>query len=288
MNKMIKTKQSKSRKAGAKRVKNTFTKKGRQISVFSQLLNLIKKGFLPSLCLALGLSAGVYLFPLLTTVFNPVVEKVIVSGDFLYLEKQEVVDNVDIYTESRLFDVDLDRVQSQLETMPWVFSAQVLRKWPGKIVINVQEQTPIAKWNQDFLLNQYGVLFARQGKVVRAMPALSGSSDTALDGDISASGADQVLQRYQEFSSLLTPYGLQMVSLQQDARGGWSARLNNQTELVLGRDDVLKKMRHFIVLYEQQLQLSTAVVDSVDLRYGNGAAVKWKKQNDAETIAARG
>jgi len=242
-------------------------------------LAFLRKLVLPCVWIGFGTTAGVYLFPVAVEVFNPPIQKVVVNGDFLYLEKTEVVKNIDIYADDRLLDVKLRQVQEKLEAMPWVFSAQVVRTWPGKITINVKEQKPIAKWNQDYLLNHYGELFARQNKVVRGVPELSGEQQQAED----------VLDRYQEFSSLLVPYGLQILSLKQNARGGWFASLSNDMELILGRDEALNKMRHFVVLYDQELQFANKAAEVVDLRYGNGAAVRWKPtRSEMEEVASRG
>lgn len=245
------------------RRRNAFIKQKRnKHTVFS----ILKRLFLPFVLIVSGAVGGVYLSPVLVAVFNPPIQKVIVNGDFLYLEREEVIKNINIYTDDRLLSVDLAEVQRNLEKMPWVFSAQILRNWPDGITIKVQEQKPIAKWNNDFLLNQYGELFSRQGKVVRGMPELFGYEQ----------GEKEVLQRYLEFSGLLVPYSLQVVSLKQNARGGWFARLNNGVELILGKDNALEKMRRFVILYDAELQFSDKEVEVVDLRYGNGAAVQWK------------
>lgn len=239
-------------------------------------VSLLQKMVFPVLFLGLGVLGSVYLFPVMVTVFNPTVEKVVVNGDFLFMEKREVIENIDIYADERILDVNLSRIQTKLEAMPWVFAAQVSRQWPNQIVINVEEQKPIARWNEDSLFNRYGQLFQRQNKVVRNLPELAGFDSNEM----------RVLERYQQFANLLAPYDLQIVRLENNGRGGWLVDLNTQTRLMIGRGDALEKMRHFIVLYEEALQFSDKAIVSVDLRYDNGAAVSWREDQTASALVA--
>jgi len=220
---------------------------------------------LSSLLLLAGIGFGVYVFPIAARQINQPVAKVIVKGDFQYIDRHELMNFVPIYQGDRLLDIDLDAVRKTVEAMPWVYSAQVTRQWPDVIRIDVVEQKPIAYWNDSKLLNQYGSMFLRQGKVVEHLPSLSGVEGNEVT----------MMQRFMEFSQLLAPLGMKIVRLQQDEQLAWEVDTDNGIHLQLGDDQMLEKMRRFVFLYQTQLQQDERHAAVVDLRYTSGAAVRW-------------
>ncbi len=235
----------------------------------------LRKMIAPLLLLSLGIPMGIYAYPFLEDKFNAPVSKVTIEGDLMYLERKEVVQNIRVYSDDRLLDVNLHSIRADLESMSWVYSAQVVRRFPGTIAISVVEEKPIARWNQDQLLNMYGTVFDREGKVVKGLPQLSGNN----------SDKNRVVSRYLEFSQLLSPLGVNIEHLDKDPQGSWTLMLNNEVQLILGNDNILEKMQRFVVLHDKQLQYAPRKVAVVDLRYGNGAAVRWHEESD---VAARG
>jgi cell division protein FtsQ len=224
-----------------------------------------RKFLLPFSLVLLGIVSSVMLFPYVEKQVNQPIAKVIVKGDLVFLDRREVMDRVPVYQGNRLLDINLESVRKNLEAMPWIYSAQVSRQWPDVISINVVEQKPIAYWNDRQLMNQYGAVFSREGKVVNDLPSLFGIHGSELN----------VVQRFLEFSQLLAPLGLKIVRLRQDEQLAWEVDTGNGIHLQLGSTQALEKMRRFVYLYQNQLQQDTRSVAVVDLRYNSGAAVKW-------------
>ena len=56
----------------------------------------------------------------------------------------------------------------------------------------------------------------------------------------------------------------------------WVVRLDDGVEIRVDNTDTFNKLQRFVVLYRQELQGQMDRVESVDLRYLNGAAVAWK------------
>jgi cell division septal protein FtsQ len=68
---------------------------------------------------------------------------------------------VDIH--SNLLAVNVDQVESILESLPWISKAEVIRDWPNRLVINLQEKTPVALLNREtglFYLDDKGEIIA--------------------------------------------------------------------------------------------------------------------------------
>ncbi len=60
------------------------------------------------------------------------------------------------------FQVNVNDIQAQVSALPWVYSVAVRKQWPNEVKIYVVDQTPIAFWNGDFILNQFGKAFQAQ------------------------------------------------------------------------------------------------------------------------------
>ncbi len=166
------------------------------------------------------------------------------------------------------FALDLEGLRAELEDLVWVQAANVRRVWPDRLQVTIREQTPIAIWREDALLNEMGELFA-PGNVTEftGLPVLDGPDGTQK----------KMMQTYDRFSPLLSAAGLRMSRLQLSARGGWEIELDSGVILRLGRAETLERLRRFTVLHDRFLSSRLATVGVVDARYSNGIAVTWKE-----------
>jgi len=64
------------------------------------------------------------------------------------------------------FSVDLDETRDLIETVPWVRHARIRRVWPNALRIQIEEQQPLALWNENEMINSWGEAFsANQGEL---------------------------------------------------------------------------------------------------------------------------
>ena len=146
------------------------------------------------------------------------------------------------------------------------------RIWPDQVLIQLDEQLPVARWGNEALLNNQGQAFApRELTHYENLPQLYGPQRAQ----------PAVMQQYQLLSQLLRPLGFSVASLELRERGSWFLTTGvNSTgqsiELLLGRDHVLEKMRRFVAIYETTLKPQIANIARIDLRYANGLAVGWR------------
>ena len=75
-----------------------------------------------------------------------------------------------------------------------------------------------------------------------------------------------------------------MVEFKEDARGSWRIKLENGIVLKIGREHQAKRLKRFMVAYDQSLNEVLDKISVVDLRYTNGFAVKWKKGLSASSV----
>jgi len=190
------------------------------------------------------------------------VERIALTGAVRQVSEQTVSEQVAAYVESGFLAADLEAIRAQLETLPWVYTANVRRRWPDTLSIHIVEQRPIARWGEQGFLNHEGQFFA-------AAPTTAWSHLPLLEG---GEGAQQrLVDGYQTIEALLAQTGLGVVWLAEDAIGQLSVELDNGTFLALGNDHLVTRMQRFVALHRQSL--SGQHIARIDLRYRYGAAV---------------
>ena len=194
------------------------------------------------------------------------VKHVTVTGDLENIQREAVQDMVQPALRGGFLGADLAAIRSQLESMPWIFEANVRRKWPAALEIHVVEQLPIARWGEDGFLNHEGGIFrSSRSAEWQELPLLRGPEGAARS----------LMATYRRMVDMLSPIGLRIEQLAMDERGQVQAELSTGTLLLLGGDDFLARMHRFTGLYQRELAVRSAEVDRVDMRYATGAAVSF-------------
>lgn len=189
-----------------------------------------------------------------------------VNGQFSHVDQSEVQGLVEPLVNGGIISLNLAQIRHELERHPWIERVTVSRQWPGGLVINVMEETPIARWGKDSFLNSSGeMLIIGDNSGLAHLPLLNGGK-----------GAERSLMKaYREIAQLLQPSNLKIASLKRDQRGAWWLELSNGLDLVIGRDQVMDKMRRFLTVWKSTLKGQVEQIAQVDVRYDNGVAVKW-------------
>jgi cell division protein FtsQ len=192
------------------------------------------------------------------------IETVQIDGVLDYVSESDITDAVNRFVSASLVAIDLDLLKAELETQPWISQVNVRREWPDRLVIHVEEEQPIARWNENQLLNQQGQIFSPQSAMDQLqLPRLMGPEQ----------GEQAVMLQYLQFNQLLYPLGVRIRDLVLNERGAWTMTLTNGAEVRLGRDHVLERLRRLVVFLESDYGEQITNIGSIDLRYRNGIAV---------------
>ncbi len=158
-------------------------------------------------------------------------------------------------------------LRRELEKMPWIFQVEVRRVWPDQVLVQLEEQLPVARWGEGALLNNSGEAFTPQDLgQYQSLPLLQGPQRAQA----------QVMQQYQMLSQMLRPLGFSITRLELRERGSWFVSTAQGVELLLGRDHLVEKVQRFVAIYNKALKDRVASIERVDLRYPNGLAVAWR------------
>lgn len=165
------------------------------------------------------------------------------------------------------FSTRVEDVSAAVAQVPWVAEAEVRREWPHSLHVDIVEESPVARWNGDGLMDARGRVFVHDADpVYSALPLLSGRSGSEQD----------VLAQYDTLAGLVAPRGLQITALTVDARGAATVLLSDGIEVRLGREDAEARLARFSAIALPALGAKLATVAYVDMRYTNGFAVGWK------------
>lgn len=250
-------------------VKPVRASKGSVRGVFMGLIKLIGTGVL--------LMSVWLMFGLANKWLERPVGHVIVEGNFNFLSREKIADLVNQKVSAGFFRMDLEALQISLQNQDWIDTVSISRQWPDVVEVRVLEQQPIARWRDSGFLNQRGELI-RVEENHPVLKQLSGLSKLA-----GPQGQEiQVMSQYQFLSRLLSQEQLKLTELTVSETGRWQMQLNKTLIVELGRDQIDEKIQRLLWLYERRLKQRASELASIDLRYPNAVAVRFKDTADTE------
>lgn len=195
------------------------------------------------------------------------ITQVAVEATYQHVEPQALRQIIQPYLQEGFFAVDVSALQEQILQLPWVATADIERVWPAKLVVKIQEQKPVAQWGKQALLNDKGVIFTPPPATMpNDLPHLSGPDQQA----------SMLWQTYLAMVNQLAPLGLSVTKLEQDDRGAYQLQLSDDTWILLGRNDAMKRLTRFVSFYPKIFTSPEQSANKIDLRYDNGIAITWQ------------
>jgi cell division protein FtsQ len=196
------------------------------------------------------------------------------SAPLRHVARTELEEALSGRLRGHFFNLSVEGVREALERLPWVRRARVRRVWPDRLVIELEEQQPAARWgdSSNEWVNLQGEVFAafwpmaeKSGNSV--LPRLKGPPGTSA----------LLLRRYGESVDMLARISLSPVALTLSARQALEMDLDNGMTLRLGREQnrssTRERLRRFIEFYPYVVANRTPPPRVVDLRYPNGFAL---------------
>lgn len=197
------------------------------------------------------------------------IRSVRVLGDLQFQDPQQLQQLIEPQIAEGFFHIDVDGLSRSLEALAWIQRASVRRIWPDLLVVTLSEQQPIARWNGTALLNQFGETFAPLQldlPALLALPELSGPAGTEM----------VMVQHYRDYMRLVEPYQLRPSRLALNERRAWELGFENGMQLQLGRENMQQRLQRFMQIYARVVEPHLPEIESLDLRYTNGFALKWR------------
>ena len=202
------------------------------------------------------------------------VEHVLIEGEFHNAQAVAIEQTLKPYIKGDLITIDLNAAHSALEHLPWIHNARLQRQWPNKILVRIQEQVPVARWNENVFVNAEGEMF-RHDYVVEPekLPKLSGPADQVK----------QVLSTWKDLDQILAGNQIQISELKVDERNTWTLITADNVVMHLGSRDIESRLQRFLAVMRSDRAPKWKNISSVDLRHSNGFAISWRNKQVSQS-----
>ena len=200
-----------------------------------------------------------------------------ITGEFRYLDREQLQQAIVPFVHSGFFSVDVAAVRRVAEQLPWVHRASVQRVWPETLRIQIEEQQPVVHWRESGFLNPQGIaFFPEHGASGLELPWLSGP----------AGQERRVLEQYHRVRAVLAALGLDLQRLTIDERRAMQLQLAGGVQLDLGRAQPWQRLERFVRAWPEVLAARQSQLRSIDLRYSDGFSVVWEPQVSQDGTSA--
>lgn len=200
---------------------------------------------------------------------NMPIKTMLIKGKFRHLDRDNLRRVMSKAIDGGFFTTDIQRIRKAGQSLPWVDDVSISRVWPDKLIMEVSEQRPVARWRAKALVNGRGQVFYPVKPMLK-WPELQLSG---LDEK-----APEVLAFHAQVSAGFILRDLRIQSLALDERTEWTIGLDDGLQIVVGRKHAAARLRRFLRLYDAISNQELKPV-RVDLRYEQGFAVDWREQD---------
>ncbi|MCY4050213.1 MAG: FtsQ-type POTRA domain-containing protein [Gammaproteobacteria bacterium] len=206
--------------------------------------------------------------------------------------------------DGNFFSANLRKLEHQITKISWIPSVSAHRKWPSSLVISVAPINPVARWNDGKWINYTGEVldippFIETHEIAH-LPVLTGPPGEELE----------LFESYLDWSEKFAAWGLSLVSLTADDVHVWhlellpgalsktrtrniklhesTEQINSPTRMVVNQQNAKERILRFVASLDRNLIDRFEEIASIDLRYTNGFAIRWKDEEEALAMRESG
>lgn len=205
-------------------------------------------------------------------------EKIELSGNKIFNDKQ-LLEIAGVKTGGNLLDIKIKQVQSRLANHPWIKTASVKRKLPGRLTIAIEEEKPVAKvkLKKFFLMNNNGEIFKKFEKndPILDIPAVYGLNFIDInEKNFYLQSVVKMLKLEKNRKKILYPYNFSKIQVDRDT-GICIYNTNICKRLIMGFNDFEYKYQQLklLTLYLQK-KFPGQQLDKIDLSKKNRVVIK--------------
>lgn len=200
------------------------------------------------------------------------IRSVKVVGTYQFVKEKDIQATLEAYVDGRgLFAFSEWQAEQALEHLPGIASASIWRIYPDTIRVILREKAAEARLDNGALLATDGSVFSVSNfPGTLTLPLLKGNPIYAK----------QMLKMLESLTPIFAYDKQTVTGLGLASNGDWSVQLNQQTWVMLGKDDLQNRVINFLTVYPTLLSNAPAgkKAASIDLRYNHGIAVAWEAE----------
>jgi cell division protein FtsQ len=195
------------------------------------------------------------------------VHSVRVEGPLSTAEQAAIRRVVSDNLELGLLSLNMAELRERIHSLSWPRSVNVRRRWPDGLVIRVEKESVVAKWGDGGYLTSAGKIVKLADGPTGALPELAAS----------LSRPRRAMEIYQMLQTRVDRAGFSIARLGENPLGEWRLTFQSGMTLALGNEALSQRLERFLLTYRLSLAPRYQEIDSVDARYDNGVAVRWKE-----------
>lgn len=206
------------------------------------------------------------------------IRRVQVSGELHHHDRDALAQRVLSEVQGNFFSTDLQQLSRWVKHKPWVRQAVVHRRFPDALVLHVSEHQGVALWGDERegrLVNAFGEVFSAgvDSEQARSLPVFAGPDGMSA----------QVMSMYVTLNKVVAPLKSRIHRMELDDGGAWRMEMTEGARIELGRgseEQLQLRLRRFVsslaVVNRLDRPVGLALIDSVDLRYAKGYALRLR------------
>jgi cell division protein FtsQ len=184
------------------------------------------------------------------------IDQIYVEGRF-YAPAHDVLKATELKRGDALFLKDLESIKESIEEISWIEKAEIVRRFPGTIIIKLTERKPVAFWQHQqkrYLIDAFGVVIGvdQTGSFAK-LPVVVGK-----DAPQNAPKVLQLLTLYPEVQKRIT--GLTRINQRR-----WDLHLNQKLVIKLPESNIEGALARLNFLLEAK-KINLDEVKMIDLR----------------------
>ena len=200
-------------------------------------------------------------------VLNRPIETIDLNGDFKRVSKKVIQKNISNITGQGYLNFNINELKLTIESVSWVQSATVVKKWPDKIEVTIIEDDVIGLWNNQSVLNSSGEVFNVDKRTIPSnLIKFYGPEGTNKT----------VYENYIIFNNELVGRGLILESMEFSVLGSWSLTIRPKIKIKLGKSEISQRFDRFLLVWDESLLDNYDQISYIDFRYTEGFALKRK------------
>ena len=190
------------------------------------------------------------------------IKQISIIGEYQHIDKEQVDLIANEYIEGNFFSINLDQTRHAFKKLAWVREIAIRKKFPDTLEVTIEEHKPIARWGRVGLVNSYGEIFNAASQ--EELPSFIGYETFVKEMTL----------KFMEMNKILSKELMQVGTITLSERLSWEVITDNQVRVILGRDNIIKKLNLFTNNYQNILAGLKNRIEYVDLRYKDGFSVK--------------
>ena len=207
------------------------------------------------------ISVLVALVLLLLQTVNKPINQLQVNTELEHITLPMINEQISPWFPDGYMTLDVNAIKDELHSMVMVSQVSVEKVWPDTLKINIEEERPVAIWNDKSMLSEKGDILPVALKQLQ-LPRLNGAGQESK----------MVMQHFLLFNRWGKRHQIELAAIKHSS-AGWLLKYKNGLTIWLDSTTAMNGLQQLDNVIEQ---FDLTRIKRIDMRYEQGFAVAWK------------